>query len=279
MFNPVLLFIFFLAHAENKGDLAKTRIFLPLFSEPSLASRVVGKLPAGTIVRYRGERIAQLASVEVELEIGWVTGWVTDSELDFGQPDAVAGFTNVPIRQKIPSDEAILLRREPTFLYGIYGGSNWGMMTPFDASTYSGLGFSVGGRIGWFLNLKTSLDLLVDYSMFNGKRLSTHNVSDSVSFGYCHVLAAVAYRINAIELSALGGVAFGLSVPDTLPSTITLESSNDLTSPAFGVGVSYRFETSNYARIVTGVQYRIHALSSPLLVHSVLASAGIFFEG
>ncbi len=290
-FVLILSFLLNVVWAEEVGDAARTRVLLPLYLLPSMTSEIIGQLPAGTIVRFKGEKTAPLAHIEVELESGWVSGWLLDSELNFGSGERLApsktdetSSGSVPLpsvsRKGIPGDEKLLLQREPSFLYGAFVGPIFGMATPSEENRHQGWGFGVGGRVGYFINSRTSLDLHIDYSFLGGDEVTASGLQgNTLFFGFCNFLVAIAHRKSNLEIAAMGGVAVGLSLPDTLSETINIDSPLGLTSPVLGAGVTYRIETSQFARVGFGIQYRVHLLADPVFVHAILGTVSMTFEG
>src|SRR3989338_5498438 len=86
------------AIGEEQGDAGRTRVMLMLYPSASTSSKPIGRLPADTVVLYKGEMVSPLAHVDVELESGWVSGWVLAEELDFEGRDG--GAAARPARER-----------------------------------------------------------------------------------------------------------------------------------------------------------------------------------
>ncbi|MBI1860321.1 MAG: SH3 domain-containing protein [Deltaproteobacteria bacterium] len=280
----VLIFLVsFAACGEELGDAAKTRVLLPLYADSSTNSRVIGKLPAGTVVRYKGERTLPLILVEVELEDRTISGWVLDSELDFGGKREVLPERKSPPPKfneaPVPTDEQILLARENSFLYGAYLGGNYGFVSPAVGGVYQGSNFLIGARLGLFAGALSTWELHADYELIGGYSAGATTTLVPEVFGYFNVLGVYTRRLGNLDLMALGGVAFGASLPDSLPAGMVLNGASDLTSPVLGAGVGYRYEMSPFARLSVMLQYRIHIFNVPSLMQSLVLAAGLSFEG
>ena len=226
------------------------------------------------MVRFKGSRVSSLANIEVELETGWVSGWVAENVLDFEGKEKI-----LEVKQKkatIPIDEINLVQREVTFLYGFYGGSNYGLLAPAQGGSYAGSGLLIGAKAGFYFDKQTTFEGRIDYEEVGGINYGTGGGRGS--FGFCNILAIYTRRLAPIELNLVGGVALGLSVPDSLVSR-AITGPGDLTSPVIGAGAEKHFQMSELVLVQLSVQYRFHLLITPALVQSLTFSIGLSIVG
>ncbi len=180
--------------AKKTKGLVRINTVTDLRSEPAAESDSLGRIPAGTLVQLQPQKEEGYRRVTMELETGeTLDGWVKESALaprvskvkskkrglaDAGESDSAneaeseptdnddAADSNAPnLHPKkeqekpekvvVPQDEALLLRRAPTFLYGLEGGMNYGIVRQsslLEGTNYTGLGFIGGGICGALLN-------------------------------------------------------------------------------------------------------------------------------
>ena len=274
----ILTLFSILCFAEEMGDAAKTLSITTLFEESSSNSKVIGKLPTGTTVRFKGSKVPPLVQIEVELESGWVTGWLTESVLDF---EGRAAEKAIEVKSKkppgVPVDEISLVQREPIFLYGFYGGSNYGLAAPVQGGSFVGSGLLIGARAGFYFDKQSLFEVRIDYEEVGGANYGVNGGRGS--FGYFNILALYTRRLAPIELNFLGGVAFGLSVPDSLTPSRDITSPGDLTSPVIGAGAETHFQITELVLLQLGLQYRFHLLITPALVQSLVFHVGFSIVG
>lgn len=244
-----------------------------LRSKPSSSSDNLGKLPTGTIGIYKGKKNGPFLLLEVELEDGRrVEGWVEQTSVEVDNSIPVAPViptpspSEEPTRVRIPEDEALLLRRESSFLYGAHAGGNYALM---DAEGYTyghaGFGFTAGGQLGIFLSSRMPLRFEVSVSQLNG-------ISDqdnlNLSFTFLDLAIVPAYQFNrTFELFAGFHYAMGMGIAD-IPNGLDIPSAFDLSSLALQAGAAIHFPMGQGVEFILKGRYTYHFLQYPIAFQS-----------
>ncbi len=253
-----------------------------IVSEPKPGAQSFGILPRGTLLRISGEEEGRYLPVEVELEQGGLEGWILQDKLSRpGQevkkkaPAETVG-TVKPRRRRVPKDEELLFRRQPTFFYGVNAGGVYSLINAFDASSYGGLGFSAGGHFGFFLNPVLPLRIEVGYTSL----IASDSAGVPVSFGFLDVGASLAYELKDFEFFGKIHYAIGSSV-SALPGALAsaFGEVSELGGIWVGAGVGYRFPASGMVRFSTRLGYHVSVGNSVFAFNTFRLSLLLDFEG
>jgi hypothetical protein len=245
-------------------------------------------LGSGTIVKIRGERENGFVSVEVEIGGKEREGWVLRKALDLDAQDAAAlsegANKNPPEKEKVsktrsheelsvPHDEGLLMRREPTFIYGLLAGGNMTLITDTPGNLYSGLGFEAGGLFGFFLGKHFQLRTELAFSALGGSR----STGPYIMFGFIDGRVVTGFNIGRFEIFALAQYSLGVSVSD-LPTALATSfgSTLELSSLWFGGGAAFRIPANDVMDIVIRASYRLNVM--PLPVSFDVFSGLVYFE-
>ncbi len=237
-----------------------------------------GVLPAGTLLKITGEAEGNFYPVEVELEKGSLEGWVPanllgleeqDREQRAQTPAKVEGTTAPLVAKKnrrIPKDETLLLRREPSFFYGVGAGPLLSIINAIDGNSFSGIGISAGGHVGFFLGPELPLRIEVLYNGLSGADAR----GNGANFGFVDAGASIAYHLSPIEFFGKLSYSLGVSV-SSLPGTLnnSFTSVSDLSALWIGAGVGYRFTVSDLLKITTRLSYNLSFLQSPFTFQTI----------
>jgi hypothetical protein len=266
--------------AQKSGEVARAISEIKLYSGPSSTTPVIGRIERGTLVTCKGEIREKFIWVSLELETGWVDGWVEEAGLDFGEtpqagnePPATASKTPMPERG-FPRDEKVLLRRERHFFYNIEVGGNFGIFSTSDNANFQGPGLIFGGGSGFFVTNVVSVSAHGSYHWVNG----TGDNYD-LNFGFLEAMARLTLQLSLLQVWAGGGYAIGLNVPESINPVLNVQTANDFSSPAFAVGAAFFPRLHEIARTGIGIQYRFHLYNTPLSVQSISVVLALGLEG
>jgi hypothetical protein len=266
----------------RQGAVAEVLSDAEIVSEPKPGARSFGVLPRGTLLRISGEEEGLYLPVEVELEQGGLEGWILQDKLSRPGQDVekksaveVAEPTKRP-RRRVPKDEELLFRRQPTFFYGLNAGGLYSLINAFDATSYGGFGFSAGGHLGFFLSRTLPLRIEVGYTSL----LASDSNGVAVSFGFLDAGASLSYELKEFEFFGKVHYAFGSSVsalPGALASAFGAVS--ELGGIWVGAGIGYRFPSSNMVRFSTRLGYHVSLGNSVFAFNTFRLSLLLDFEG
>jgi hypothetical protein len=271
---------------EDQGRASSLIEATDLLQRPSNTSRSLGALPKGTILTLTGETRGNYAAVDVELEDGEVSGWVLLSALaaeDDGEEEDASAATRPPPKKtlklrkgKIPKDESLLLRREPTFYYGGSVGMGYHIIqSQFDTEVYIGMGPHFDGYFGYFVDNDLSVKFLLGMSSPSGTSSQgvalSMNVLDIGVFGEMFFLK---------KMRAFAGLQYSMGIGlGELPATYRLNSSSDISSLWGVFGGGYTFPLSDVTRLVVRGYYGISFASSPVALQTIGLAASLEFQG
>lgn len=240
-----------------------------LYNGPTTNSGAVGKLPKGTVLIFLGEKEAGFVFVRVELVDGEAQGWVRGKTIQSASAEETKKLekgSQSPLLKKgplrrgaVPPDEALLLRRVPTFLYGLYlGGSLNIINTEFTEDLFNGVGFSGGGHLGFFLSKDLILGGDIGYTLTNGS-----NADGNVSFGLFDVGMHLDYSIDRFVIT--GGLlySFGIGIGN-IPRKITIGSASDVSGLWGTVGAGVRFPVTEVVSFVLKGRYGVSFTRAPI---------------
>lgn len=200
---------------------------------------------------------------------GDAEGWVPEKFIQIPEPDEApkdGAEKKGPPKKKeplkrgaVPKDEALLLKRDPTFLYGVFLGGNFNVIhTQFTNGPFTGVGFTGGGHAGLFLGKDLTIRGEVGYTLTSG-------VSDegNASFGLVDVGVHLDYSIDRFVVS--GGVQYsaGIGIGD-ISKIIKIGTAADVSSlwGVFGGGI--RFPISEVLAFVVRGRYGISFTRAPI---------------
>jgi hypothetical protein len=287
----------------SESNLAQTDQLLresELLKSPSPTGKSIGRLPRGTVLKVTGALKGKFVQVDVELQDGWETGWVRATDLrkvskkilgessgrpsprsdttddgseDEGDPDYNAKYS-------IPKDEGILLRREPSFLYGIQLTGGASILTDEAGANYLGPAFGGGAHFGIFLARNMPLRLEAGYLLTSGTSPEGAVIAAGtpVSVGFFDLGLMVGYDIGAWEVFGGFTYSMGVSVND-IPKEIQIAAPADFSSAWFVAGGGYRIGVSDVIAIVLRGRYGISFLRGPLGFQTIQAGAYLELRG
>lgn len=251
---------------------------------PKTSSRAKGRLPDGSVLTVIGKQRGDFQLVEVVLEDGSkLEGWVNMNAIEPLENSAktktkTRAFDNRPAKRiVIPPDEGLLLRREPSFYFGVQLGGNFAIIQPAQTITensYLGVGFLGGGFIGFYLDNNIPLRFEVNYLQFAGT--DPNDVTGSqgglnkLNYGFLEIAVVPAILVGDFELFGGIGYALGLGIASD-PQNFSpnpgeeLNSPADLSSLSGHVGAAYTFSLSRDILMSLKGRYTIHFKTSPIL--------------
>ncbi len=243
--------------------------------------------------------------VEVELVQGSVTGWLPMAVVpkrfrdDAGGgktgskdgPDEEAGVSrrnDDPAdsepqlrsnrRVKVPTDEGILLRREPTFFYGVQAGGGLAILDAgvVSANFFQGPAVYAGGHVGYFLSRAIPVRLEIQYNLMSGTE-PTGKIAP-INVGFLQTGLAISYLVDQFEI--YGGISygFGISVSNIDPK-IKINSPMDFSSLYFGGGLGFSIPLSEISNLILRARYDISASSTPVGFQSISGLIYLEFRG
>lgn len=292
----VLLLLSTAAQAKSgmSGTAARLSKDALLREDASIEAPKLGRLPSGTILLIQGEEKDGFIPVEVELEDGRVLrGWITAEAFSNEDPDNLEETTAAPLEPKkkrvpteekketqekkriqLPKDEILLLRREPSFSYGVEVGPHIGFMAPLDLPVYSGFGITTAALLAIYLKPNVSVQVDGGYSTYS----ATQSDNTAISLGFMDFSGAVHYFFEPFFL--LGGLqySFGLSLTE-LPSTVKVDGARDLSHLSLLLGVGYRWQVGDVSFFHTQLQYTYSFQQGPIQLQKVVFLVGVSFSG
>ncbi len=181
---------------------------------------------------------------------------------------------------KIPKDEGILLRREPTFTYGLLAGGGVTLLStaPSVASDYFiGFAFTAGGHIGYHISRNITVRFEGAYTGVNG---SNPSVPQALNFGFIEGDLSLSYYVDDIELYAGLQYAYGVSIGSDIPTRLALPGgAADVSTIAIQAGAGYRIPLGDVSNLVLRARYSFGFLREPVGFQNILAIAFLEFRG
>jgi len=288
-----------LSKSGPKGML-RVNTQVDLRSDPSDSSDSLGRIPAGTYVKSLSKQEEGFRRVSVELESGeTLEGWIKEeavtrrpNRLPAKEKRSSSDLPDVddqdepPKKVVVPQDEALLLRRNPSFLYGVEGGLNYGIIrvaNDLTGNNYLGFGFLGGGYIGIFLTPTFPVRLEVMFSQINGTNgyspptvVATSNAN--YGFNFLDVAVIPTLIVQPFEFFAGLQYAFGLGLNYT-PANVTIKSASDLSSLGVQGGFGYRFDIGYLTNLSIRLRYELAFQQTPFLMQAVGLLFALEFQG
>lgn len=263
-----------LAQAADKRLFSTVRA-TDLRKGPDESSAVLGRIPKGTVVKHSGKAKGDYLEVEVELTQGSVEGWIpafaaparvrdesgaTDDgpsasgEPRRSEPDEPTDSYRPVRRVKIPSDEGLLMRREPSFFYGVQGGGGLSILSApaVSANFFMGPAIMAGAHAGYFLSRVVPVRFEVNYHLLNGN--DPEGKAKSIAIGFIQVSGSISYYLEQFELFGGVGYGLGISVGDIDPK-IKINSAQDFSGLFFHGGLGYLVPLSDISNLAIRVRY------------------------
>jgi len=277
-------------HAESSGSAAQLLRESALKKDPDSEAATLGRLPKGTILMLKGEQQNGFVEVEVELEEGAsVQGWILQKDLNRrarGEDVEEEGDDKIEVddgeekvrkirprsKIKVPKDEGLLLRRDSSFFYGLQASGHYGILQSPD-SDYVGMGFSVGGHLGLFLDQSIPMRFELGYTQLGG---STD--VDSIAIGFFDASVSVGYLIERFELFGTLAYFYG-SNNSNLPPDIVIEETSDFSSPYGGGGIGYTFPVGEVTDMAVRLRYMLSFIPDPLTNQVISLTFYFSFRG
>ena len=276
---------------DRQGDAVQIKRETRLRRDPTEDSPSLGRLPPGTILTMKGSRRGKYLRVEVELEGGdALEGWIESESLDRPARELESVTDNEKRKPRIksgrisvPEDEGLLLRREPTFSYGLFGGANYSFLqTQYSNDFYSGIGFGGGGHIGYFVLPDLIARLEVGFNRLNGTS-ATDTTGLSLSFNFLDIAIVPSYTISNFEI--FGGLqySFGLGVGD-IPAQMKAAgtmvfSTSDVNNFGLQAGAGYRFNVGFQTDLAVRAKYSLSFLKYPFSFQAISLSLALDIRG
>jgi hypothetical protein len=252
--------------------------------DASDSSASIGRLPKGTMVTIQGERQGNYIPILVELEDGGkLEGWIpadalesSEGEVDDGSPHKSKRLR--PKRIQIPEDEKLLLKRERSFMYGIFGGGTMAFITSVVTQpVYSGFGFVGGGEVGLFVGDNLPIRVELGISQYNGTA-SQDPLNLNFGFNFLDLNVVPTYYLGSFEGFLGLGYSFGLGV-NQIPSQIQLVSARDLSTLSGQGGVGYHFSIGYQSDLLVRLRYQALFARSPFVFQAVCLIVALEFQG
>jgi len=262
---------------------------------------LLGRVPKGSVVRYQGKAKNGFVEVEVELVQGSVSGWLPVMAAPKRFQDTTSGGDgddedkqdklrrsdeteeNEAVyrpsrRVKVPSDEGILLRREPTFFYGVQAGGGASILDAgvVSADYFMGPAILAGGHVGYFLSRAIPVRFEINYNLQSGSE-PTQKIAP-ISIGLVHVGASISYLLEQFEVFGGLSYGFGVSVSDIDPK-IKIAGPQDFSSIFFNVGAGYIFNLSDITNLAFRLRYDVSFNRAPVGFQSIVGMIYLEFRG
>ena len=285
--RPIALLVLFASFvvAETRPNDAALIKEAKLLSSPGVGSVPLGVLPEGSIVEVVGPRESGYLEIRVELEDGqYVRGWVEEQLVGgvpterIARPDPTRPGPGPKPKGKskilIPMDEAVLLRRDPTFFYGIYGGGNYSFLQS-PSVDYQDFGGQLGLEGGFFLYPFFPLRFELGYDFVQGASPN----GTFVTAGLVDAGLIGAYRFDPFEVSLGLRYLYGASV-SAVPTDIQLPGgAPDLSSAYLTAGVGGHLRLSTVSSIGLRLGYYYSMVQKPLAQQFFLANLFVDVTG
>ena len=251
--------------------MTRTRRETELRKEPYPDAESLGILPSKSLVTLTGEEKGNFLGVEVELEEGSLTGWIDSSAIkktvleeapEAAEPGGPKVIKTRKTKKKkktipVPSDEGILLRRNPTFSYGAFVGVHYDMITVADEEVQDvvGTGLAGGATLSFLLDPSFRLRTELGYTTHSGM-----NANDRfVSFTFLD-LAAIGELSLGESFFIFGGFQYsaglGFDNEESVISNDALSSASDVSGIWGQGGVGYRFNASESSFLSIRLKYQ-----------------------
>ncbi len=277
----------------SPSDVSSTRKETELRKDPYADSESLGLLPAKSLVTLTGEEKGKYVQVEVELEEGVVQGWIESkslakkevSEGEESEEEAERKIIKVRKAKKkrktipVPSDEGILLGRQPTFSYGFFGGGHLDFMsveTPEDS--VSGYGFMGGATLSFVLDPTFRLRTEVDYTVHSG----VNGTDKLLSFGFLDMAVTGEIPISS-AFYVLGGFQYSMGIgidnADSVVSSNSVASASDVSGIWGLAGVGYKFSIGETSSLSLRARYAGAFMATPVGFHTFGLQAVWEIEG
>lgn len=277
--------------AEEEGT-AILRREADLRKESRADAESLGLLPRGTIVKLNGDSAGSFTPVVVEVEEGELTGFIATSALRLSVPkpkpvEEVTDEEKKPSKRGtrqtkrrapyVPRDEQALLRREPSFSYGILAGAHYSMLALEDVpdDTYGGMGTTLGAHLSLFLDPSFRLRGEVAYTTHGGAAAD----ETVAGFGFMDfaVLGEFLFRPAFLLFGGLQ-YSFGAGIRE-LSNTIPIRSASDLNSFWLQLGAGYRFSLGEMTYLSLRGRYQGSLSVSPVQFYSFGVAAYLEIQG
>ena len=276
----------------SPSDVSSTRRETELRKDPYVDSESLGLLPAKSIVTLTGEQKGKYVQVEVELEEGVVQGWIESKALakkevreEEQEEESDQKIINVRKAKKkrktipVPSDEGILLGRQPTFSYGFFGGGHLDFMSvQIPEDSVSGYGFLGGVTLSFVLDPTFRLRTEVDYAVHSG----VNSKDNLLSFGFLDMsvtgeipLGGAFYVLGGFQYS----MGIGIDNTDSVVSSNSVASASDVSGIWGLAGVGYKFSIGETSSLSLRARYAGAFMATPVGFHTFGLQAVWEIEG
>lgn len=181
-------------------------------------------------------------------------------------------------RLRVPKDEGVLLRRDDSFFYGVFGGGGVSFIQNATTDTiFPGPGYALGGYGGYIFSSSFAVQAELGYSMFNGD--DPDGKIDTLSFGYFTAEATVIYAIDRFELQAGLGYYYGLSLSASSSKVNGIGTAADISTLTFHAGAAFRFPLNDVISLGIAARYTRGFLESPVGISMAKGMLFLQFRG
>lgn len=270
------------------GDVVTTRRETELRKEPYVDSESLGILPAKSLVTLTGEEKGKFVGVEVELEEGAISGWIDSSVIrkkEVRQEEALSGETEDSETPKIiqtqkgkkrkkkmipvPSDEGILLRRNPSFSYGAFGGAHYDSMTiQTPPGNTVGSGFTGGATLSFLLDPSFRLRTELGYTSHAGLDAN----SRLLSFTFLDISAVGEFPLGDSFYIFAGpqySLGIGMDNAENVVDGTELVQASDVSGIWGQAGIGFRFSAGEMSSLSIRLRYQgALGAAGPVSFHS-----------
>lgn len=264
--------------------IAETVVETDLLPEPDDLSSSQGRLPEGTLLRLLGKRVSGFENVEVELVDRIAEGWIRRKDLNLKAQEEQnekwdkrekrprrRDNTDAAERKRredriyVPKDEVLLIRRTPSFFYGLVGEVPLAYISNSANDFFSGLNFRIGAHIGFFITQSMPLRFEVAYARMAGSAdaASPAGAGATMEVGFVDLRTQLEVQFGSFLALGLVQYSFGAGV-GSAPATPTFGSAGSLSSFWLGAGGGYRIGFSDGNSIVLQATYSMSLLRDPV---------------
>ena len=250
--------------------MVKIRRETELRKEPYPDSESLGVLPTKSLVTLTGEEKGNYVEVEVELEEGSLVGWIDSkivktikpeedsSPLQSDEPKVIKARKSKKKKKTIPvpSDEGILLRRNPTFSYGALVGVHYSMILVSESNQdVVGTGFTGGATLSFLMDPSFRIRTELAYTTQSG-----FNTNDRLlSFTFADLSVAGELFLGD-SFFVFGGFqySFGLGFDNTEGVTPSdkITTASDVSGIWGQGGLGYRFSAGDFSFLSIRLRYQ-----------------------
>ncbi len=275
------------------GSAAELATETNLLRGPQEDAEIIGRLPKGTLLSMLGEVSGNWVKIEVELVNGIEQGWIDeraiksnviednkeDNESKKSKKVSSKKEKSLNKKRRIPEDEMAVLKRESSFVYGIYGGGNYGILSSsYEEALFQGMGLQGGGFINFFLNRELTLGLEVGGTQLSGSQNTVEaNLVKSGTARLVDIAGVFEYLYR--DFRFFGALQYSLGVGIADFPIDEPPSASDFSGVWLKVGAGYAIEISQMVNLVLKGFYGFSFNRTYIGFHDFGLSAYLEFRG